>query len=966
MVPSISWCVHLSLFALMCSLSCADGGRRDWPVLASSFSGDTLRHVGSNTMDAPSPGLVQGHATDAAVTLFSKTSFQGTMQQYWSPSNDTFVNISIGSISMQSQDVVVALFSESSFQGTRRFLVRDCANMTTFAVRSFKILARNDMYQLVRLESKPSEVVLWTFSSDELHTAHPFAEFVRFQAGQAMDDVSGTPLLDIPPGLAVVSFLLPRFEHQSTVYTTTQAYPRIRSFRVVSATQGASLALSSVRLYSMTNHLDVRADEKLETLSFLAVAFGSFDYLIVPSGFQLVGFADMGLRGPHRIFPEGVYSAKNPNDHTDAVEIETMQSFQVLHATDTFNLTLVDTHQSVVCTGSKYQPTAAQTRFYLGGYYPVLIAHECANLYIPDGLAVVVFDRHWHLGRPRSLLRDPTTGYVVPDEGVGTLLYSVKVVALKDAPPHISYPVFSARFPPPFTFAYSTSQPVSIFPSGLVLAFGTFPSDAVLTLYDDYNFKGNVQVLPPPDVTLPSDFAVKIENMTKSYQFHPKRGFQVTSFVGCYPSPNEFDLEPIFMTIGDAISTLIYPWNHNIANVTVPKGMVVVAHSEPDFQGNCAAWTQDTVLDSFWNQSVRSLQVWNATSDWKRCPSPPVASTVKPTSPQHPTTTTTTPKPTNNENDEDQDTGSSIPSSTMVNSEPPTMETLRPPRVGRSDPTRTPEKPLTKSPPPLDEPSPGQKGPIQGSKVTFPSTVPTPSSSSTIPSVSDQLHEVRRNPNEYVARTIAAILGCIVVAAIVVVVIQRHNRRPDDTQSTSADLKDFSTLQWHDLDLLRLDCPPLPLTHLLATGATGRIFLGTFLDQPVAIKTLLSTKPAPADVQALIDEINLMGRLKSPFVVTLEGAAWSHPANLQAVMEYMNLGDLRNYLASTNSDSFGWDNKMKCVCRVAEGLVYLHLQQMVHRDLKSRNVLLDSTKGTKLADFGSSKDVVYGDTMTAV
>ncbi|KAF0682620.1 Aste57867_25257 [Aphanomyces stellatus] len=108
-----------------------------------------------------------------------------------------------------------------------------------------------------------------------------------------------------------------------------------------------------------------------------------------------------------------------------------------------------------------------------------------------------------------------------------------------------------------------------------------------------------------------------------------------------------------------------------------------------------------------------------------------------------------------------------------------------------------------------------------------------------------------------------------------------------------------------------------------------------------------------------------MGQLRSPFIVKLEGAAWTHPTNLQAVMEYMDMGDLRAYLAKSTAEIFSWKAKLACARSITEGLFYLHSQNLIHRDLKSRNILLDSVKGTKLADFGSSKEVVYGDTMTA-
>ncbi|KAF0684727.1 Aste57867_23313 [Aphanomyces stellatus] len=50
-----------------------------------------------------------------------------------------------------------------------------------------------------------------------------------------------------------------------------------------------------------------------------------------------------------------------------------------------------------------------------------------------------------------------------------------------------------------------------------------------------------------------------------------------------------------------------------------------------------------------------------------------------------------------------------------------------------------------------------------------------------------------------------------------------------------------------------------------------------------------------------------------------------------------------------------WQAKLECALSVAKALVYLKERQVIHRDLKSRNVLLDSDKGTKLADFGISR-----------
>ncbi|OQR90563.1 hypothetical protein THRCLA_09282, partial [Thraustotheca clavata] len=65
------------------------------------------------------------------------------------------------------------------------------------------------------------------------------------------------------------------------------------------------------------------------------------------------------------------------------------------------------------------------------------------------------------------------------------------------------------------------------------------------------------------------------------------------------------------------------------------------------------------------------------------------------------------------------------------------------------------------------------------------------------------------------------------------------------------------------------------------------------------------------------------------------------------------------------SNQFTWDQKYQCIMSFVRGLVYLHTYKVpiIHRNLKSRNVLLDSTKGTKLTDFGTSHTAEAGDTM---
>jgi len=103
-----------------------------------------------------------------------------------------------------------------------------------------------------------------------------------------------------------------------------------------------------------------------------------------------------------------------------------------------------------------------------------------------------------------------------------------------------------------------------------------------------------------------------------------------------------------------------------------------------------------------------------------------------------------------------------------------------------------------------------------------------------------------------------------------------------------------------------------------------------------------------------------------PNVVKLVGAAWTVESDLQALSEYMVGGDLRDFLVYPPTPRTWTPRKLQIATDVIEALVYLHsfLPPVVHRDLKSRNILLSREMQAKLTDFGVSRITSEDNTMT--
>ncbi|KAJ0503374.1 putative protein kinase RLK-Pelle-LRR-I-1 family [Helianthus annuus] len=124
----------------------------------------------------------------------------------------------------------------------------------------------------------------------------------------------------------------------------------------------------------------------------------------------------------------------------------------------------------------------------------------------------------------------------------------------------------------------------------------------------------------------------------------------------------------------------------------------------------------------------------------------------------------------------------------------------------------------------------------------------------------------------------------------------------------------------------------------------------------VAIKRLYSRVDRQGE-QGFVAEIVTLSNCKHPNIVPLLGFC-DEGRELILVYEYVANGSLDDYLGNMdNVTNLVWAQRLQICLDIAHGLNYLHTRKpvIVHRDIKSANILLDDTWVAKIADFGLSK-----------
>lgn len=105
------------------------------------------------------------------------------------------------------------------------------------------------------------------------------------------------------------------------------------------------------------------------------------------------------------------------------------------------------------------------------------------------------------------------------------------------------------------------------------------------------------------------------------------------------------------------------------------------------------------------------------------------------------------------------------------------------------------------------------------------------------------------------------------------------------------------------------------------------------------------------------NEIEILTRLQHPNLVKLYGCTSRHSRELLLVYEFIANGTVADHLHGRQSKSIlvPWPVRLSIAIETADALAYLHASDVIHRDVKTNNILLDNDFQVKVADFGLSR-----------
>lgn len=197
--------------------------------------------------------------------------------------------------------------------------------------------------------------------------------------------------------------------------------------------------------------------------------------------------------------------------------------------------------------------------------------------------------------------------------------------------------------------------------------------------------------------------------------------------------------------------------------------------------------------------------------------------------------------------------------------------------------------------------------------------------------------------------TIIILVTVALLLAVTVLFIKKEKFKNSKLWKLTA----FQKLDFRAEDVL--EC--LKEENIIGKGGAGVVYRGSMSNGiDVAIKKLVGRGTGHHD-HGFSAEIQTLGRIRHRNIVRLLGYVSNKDTNV-LLYEYMSNGSLGEMLHGAKGAHLKWETRYRIAVEAAKGLCYLHHDcspSIIHRDVKSNNILLDSDYEAHVADFGLAK-----------
>ncbi|XP_040380231.1 L-type lectin-domain containing receptor kinase VIII.1-like [Oryza brachyantha] len=159
-------------------------------------------------------------------------------------------------------------------------------------------------------------------------------------------------------------------------------------------------------------------------------------------------------------------------------------------------------------------------------------------------------------------------------------------------------------------------------------------------------------------------------------------------------------------------------------------------------------------------------------------------------------------------------------------------------------------------------------------------------------------------------------------------------------------------------------------SRVIGNGAFGTVYKGIIPDTGAMVAVKRCTNASADGAQArseFLSELSIIAGLRHRNLLRLQG--WCHEkGEILLVYDYMRNGSLDRALFDASSPVLPWNHRREILAGVASALAYLHHEcerRVIHRDVKSSNVMLDESYRARLGDFGLARQAEHGESPDA-